>query len=230
MPEELFNDFGGGNADDNNQNTDDANTHNNGENQQNNDNQADNAGSQADNSQNNKMTYEDLYKSGTDKAFNSFLDKKITQATTTAVNNALNKARRISDAQISESDRLKTMTAEEKATYYEKKYNDLEKTRTRDKEIDSLRTQTLTMLNDNGIPSEFLTIMFDFESSYSDNSAEEIKNRIDILSEFEYFQKGTFEKAVQEALKIKLKQVTPENRGGNNLNSNKTVKDLPSFI
>jgi hypothetical protein len=154
--------------------------------------------------------YEDLLK--TDKAFQSFVDATITKATQTAVQNAITKQQRLADEKLSESERLKEMTADQKAAYWEQKAKDAEKARLRDKEVDGLKAQTVIMLKESAIPDVFLDV-FDFANA----TAEDIQGRIKMLTEYEYPPRGTLQKAIDDGimagLDAKLKQASPESRG-----------------
>ena len=156
--------------------------------------------------------YEDLYKTGTDKALNSFIDRQITRATETAVTNALEKQRIINDKQLSEAEKLKNATDAEKAAYYKSQMENMQKMFEAKESQGRLKTETEKQMRDNYIPIELMPVSFDFENDYN-ITADDIKNKIDILAGFEYYPKGTFEKAVTAAVNEKLKQVTPENRG-----------------
>lgn len=156
--------------------------------------------------------YEDLI--NTDKSLQSFVDKRITEATRTAVSNAMQKQQRLNDEKLSESERLKEMTAEQRALYFEQKYRDTEKARARDKEIESLKSQTVSMLTENNIPDVFLDV-FEFDNA----TAEDIRQRVSMLSDYEYYPKGELEKRITAAVNEKLKQTTPETHmsgGANN--------------
>lgn len=140
------------------------------------------------------------------------IDARLQAFVNTAAENAVKeyqqKQQKLHDDKISESEKLKTMTSEEVADYFRKKYeaSELEKQRIRD--ADALRTQTMRLLADGGIPSEFIG-EFDFENA----TAETIKKRVDFLGKYEIYPKGTFETKVNEALAERLKQKTPETGG-----------------
>jgi hypothetical protein len=172
-----------------------------------------------------QIDYEALY--GTDKTLQSFVDKAVTKATQTAVQNALQKQQRLNDEQLSESERLKEMTAEQRALYFEQKYKDAEKARARDKEVESLKTQTISMLAESGVPDIFLDV-FDFNNA----TAEDIRQRVSMLGEYEYYPKGEFKKQLDAGIiagvNEKLKQApleTHADSGGSNKPS-----DLPTFF
>lgn len=145
----------------------------------------------------------------TDKKFQSFVDSYTAKSNQTAVQNAILKQQRLTDEKLSESDRLQAMSADEKAKYYENKYNQAEQMRTRDKEVDSLKAQTKSMLTEGNIPDVFLSV-FDFENA----TAEDIKQRVSMLAEYEYYPKGELEKRIQIRLQDKLKQKPLEVHGG----------------
>lgn len=139
-------------------------------------------------------------------------DTRLQAFVNTAAENAVKeyqqKQQKLHDDKISESEKLKTMTSEEVADYFRKKYeaSELEKQRIRD--ADALKTQTAKLLTDGGIPSEFIG-EFDFENT----TAENIKKRVDFLGKYEIYPRGTFETKVNEALAEKLKQKAPDAGG-----------------
>lgn len=149
-----------------------------------------------------ELNFEELIK--TDTRLQAFVNT----AAENAVKAYQQKQQKLHDDKVSESEKLKTMTSEEVADYYRKKYEaaELEKQRIRD--ADALRTQTAKLLIDGGIPSEFIG-EFDFENT----TAETIKKSVDFLGKYEIYPKGTFETKVNEALAEKLKQKAPETGG-----------------
>ena len=155
--------------------------------------------------QNTPVNYEEEYK--TNRALASFIDKLVTKSNQTAVDNAIRKQQRLNDERLSESERLKEMTAEQRAGYCEQKFKDLERAHERSEEINSMRTQTAAMLAESSIPDTFLD-MFNFV----DVTAEEIEQRVHMLRQFEYHPKGTLEKLVAAGVNEKLKQAPPESR------------------
>lgn len=144
-----------------------------------------------------------------DKTFQSWLDSRVTAATNTAITNAQVKWQKAQDANLSEAEKLKTMTADEKAAYFEKKYQDEIASRQRMENASALERQTATMFKENGIPDELLSSI-DFKNATADG----IKKHVELLSGFEYHKKGDFDKAVQAAVNEKLKQDPPETHKG----------------
>jgi hypothetical protein len=170
-----------------------------------------------------QTNYEALYKSGTDKALNSFIDSRITESMNIREKKVKDELRaemqrqqRLNEEKLSESERLQVMTADEKAKYFEQKYKDTEKARARDKEVESLKTQTISMLAENGIPDIFLDV-FDFGNA----TAEDIRQRVNLPGEYEYHPKGEFKKQLDAGIiagiNEKLKQAPPETHNGGDL-------------
>lgn len=149
------------------------------------------------------LNFDDLIK--TDTNFQSWLDKRITTATTTAVSNAESKWKKTHDQNVSEAEKLKTMTADEKAEYFEKKYNDEVADRKHASDAAELKSQTAAMFTESKIPAALLD-MIDFSAATADS----VKTMVSTLSGFEYHKKGDFDAAVKAAVDEKLKQKAPE--------------------
>lgn len=149
------------------------------------------------------LNFDELIK--TNKDFSSWLDSRVTAATTTAVTNAQTKWNKLNNDKLSESERLQAMTAEEKATYFQKKFEESQTVQQRKDNARSLEKQAATMFSDGKIPAEFLATI-DFENA----TAEQVKERTEMLSKYEIYPKGTFETKLEEALNEKLKQKSPE--------------------
>lgn len=156
-----------------------------------------------------KPDYKAMYSQ--DRDFQGFVDGVVTKATQTAVTNAIQKQQRLNDERLSESERLKEMSADQRASYWEQKAKDAETARKRDKEVDSLKVQTSDMFAKENIPGVLMDII-DFNSA----TAEDITERVKMLADYEYYPKGELEKRVVAAVNEKLKQAAPEthNDGG----------------
>ena len=157
-----------------------------------------------------KSNYGELYK--TDKDFAKWYDRRVTQAVQTAVSNAIQKWEKVNDPKLPEEERLREMTVDQRAAYFENKYKETEKSRERDKEIGALKTATLTALAENNIPDKFIE-MFQFDNL----TQEEIELKVQELAEYEYFPKGTFQKTVENAVleqfNARFRQKQPETHG-----------------
>lgn len=149
------------------------------------------------------LNFDDLIK--TDTNFQSWLDKRITTATTTAVSNAEAKWKKTHEQNVSEAEKLKTMTADEKAEYFEMKYNNEVADRKRVADAAELKSQTAAMFTESKIPAALLD-MIDFSTATADS----VKAIVSTLSGFEYHKKGDFDAAVKAALDEKLKQKAPD--------------------
>lgn len=149
------------------------------------------------------LNYEELFK--TDKSLQSFLDSKITKATTTAIETYKTKEKIKADATLSESEKLKGMTDSEKVEYFKTKAESLEKNQLKMQEAESLKTQTLEIFKEKKIPTELAEHLFDFTNI----TAEGIKTRTDKLGEYEFYKTGEFESELERRLNEKLKQKSP---------------------
>ena len=149
------------------------------------------------------LNFDDLIK--TDTNFQSWVGKRIMTATTTAVSNAEAKWKKTHDQNFSEAEKLKTMTADEKAEYFEMKYNNEVADRKRASDAAELKSQTAAMFTESKIPAALLD-MIDFSTATADS----VKAIVSTLSGFEYHKKGDFNAAVKAAVDEKLKQKAPE--------------------
>lgn len=148
------------------------------------------------------VNYDDLLKS--DERFSSWLESKTQEAAETAAQEAGRKWKIMHDNSMSEAERLRSMTAEEQAEYYRKKFEDAEAAHQRKENARKLEGETASLFSQSGIPNEFLPL-FDFETA----TAESVKSQVGLLSKFEFYPKGTFEQKVQEAVNQKLQQKPP---------------------
>ena len=172
-----------------------------------------------------KKSFDELYAEGGDikRWADSFagkaVDAAIKNAVPKAVQEAITKQQRINDARLTESERLKEMTAEQQAAHWKKKAEDALKATERFKEVESLKTQTISMLSEHKIPDAFLDV-FDFELA----TAEDIKQCVAMLADYDYRPKGTYEKALADGITAgvndKLKQKPLETRVINNADAN----------
>ena len=149
------------------------------------------------------LNFDDLIK--TDTNFQSWLDKRVAAATATAVSNAEAKWKKTHDQNVSEAEKLKTMTADEKAEYFEMKYNNEVADRKRVADAAELKSQTAAMFTESKIPAALLD-MIDFSAATADS----VKAIVSTLSGFEYHKKGDFDAAVKATVDEKLKQKAPE--------------------
>jgi hypothetical protein len=140
--------------------------------------------------------------------FKKRLDDYTRKSNETAVRTALQKAERANNEKLTRAERLQAMSDADKVKFLEDENKKLTDRYARDKEIESLRTQTAGMLTESKIPPVFLDI-FDFENA----TAEDIKKRVGMLAEYEYYPKGELEKQITAGVNDKLKQKTPETRG-----------------
>lgn len=166
---------------------------------------------------NRDFDFEELY--NTNDAMKNFVANRINQA----VEDYRQKQQKINDDKLSEAEKLKEMTSEEIASYYKSKYENAELEKQKLKNAESLKTQTIKLLADNKIPSDFIS-GFDFENV----TAEEIKEKIGFLSKYEIYDKGMFETKLNAALSDKLKQKSPESK--NQSTGNDETKKLRKYF
>ena len=140
--------------------------------------------------------YDELLKK--DRELQSWLDSRITKATETAVANAQQKWQRLNDEKLTEAERLKAMSVEEKAAYFEKKWRESERTRTQAEGARQLEKQTLAMFTEHNIPAELMATI-DFRSA----TAEAVKERVELLAQYEIYPTGTFDEKLTEVLNPK---------------------------
>lgn len=152
------------------------------------------------------VDYEALYQS--DKTLQSWLDGKLTKATKTAVDNAQKKWQRLNDERLTEAERLQTMTAEEKAEYYRKKFEEAQMFQEREKNARLLEQETGRMFAESGIPMELLATI-----DFSTATAEDVKARTELFSRFDLYPKGAFEEKLKATLDEKLRQKSPVSPG-----------------
>ena len=120
-----------------------------------------------------EVNYDDLLKS--DERFSSWLKSKTQKAAETAVQEAGRKWKIMHDNSMSEAERLRSMTAEEQAEYYRKKYEDAEASHQRKENARKLEGETASLFSQSGIPNEFLPL-FNFETA----TAESVKSQVPI--------------------------------------------------
>lgn len=143
-----------------------------------------------------KTNYEDLI--GTDRELQAFVDSKITKATATAVQNALEKERKLRDATVSEAERLAAMTETERLKYEISKMNKEKSTLESKLNARNLRDETALQAKTLGLDSELLQVL-DFERE----TAETVNTKLTTL-------KSVFDTAVEKALSQKLSQSPPK--------------------
>lgn len=151
---------------------------------------------------NTEVNYDDLL--NTDPKFAAWAQKRERAASEKAKGEAELKWKNIHDETISEAERLKNMTAEEKATYFQQKYEASVAAQTRKDNARNLQETTRNLFTQEKIPVELIPL-FDYETA----TAESIDSQIKLLANYEFFPKGTFETKVQEAVNKKLQQNSP---------------------
>ncbi|HEX3018608.1 MAG TPA: DUF4355 domain-containing protein [Caproicibacter sp.] len=153
------------------------------------------------------LNFDELIKTNGD--FRSWLDKHTNSAVSTAIQNAQTKWAKLHDDKLTEAEKLKNMTADEKAAYFQKKYEDAEAAQSRKDNARALEKQTAKMFGESKIPNELLSLI-DFDNA----TAEQVNDRVKLLSGYEIYPKGMFETKVTEALNAKLQQKPPESHHG----------------
>lgn len=160
------------------------------------------------------VNYDDLVNSNPE--FSSWLEKRTKEVGDAAARETERKWKVMYDTSMNEAERLRSMTADEKAEYYRKKYEDAQADHQRKENAREMESETASLFSERGIPNDLLPL-FNFE----DATAETVKSQIGILSKFEFFPKGTFEQKLNDALNEKLRQKPPET-----VATGRTVADL----
>ena len=150
------------------------------------------------------MTFDELLSSNKD--YQSAYDKKITDATKTAVNNALNKWKIQQSEDASEAERLATMSEKEKTEY--KLQQQVKRADEAEKKLSAFNlkqeAQKIALSDDINLDVEFLDFI-DFGSA----KAETIKDEIMKI-------KGVFDKAVEKRVNERLREPSPEQKNKTN--------------
>ena len=139
-----------------------------------------------------KVNYEELLK--TDKGLQSLFDRKVTQATATAVENDRKKQELFQSQQLSEAEKLAKMNETEKQEFRLKKQDEVIEDLQRTINTNNLKNQTLALISEENIPVSFLEF-FDF----SKETADTITNKLTNL-------KGMFDKEVENKLNLSLNE------------------------
>lgn len=150
--------------------------------------------------------YETLFQS--DPNLRAFVDRRVNTACSTAVANARAKWQRQNDETLEEAERLREMSADERANYFQRKYENAQRETAAKEAAAAKRSQTAAKLRERNIPDAMLDL-FDFGAE-----DDAIAARLDLLGGFEYRKPGDFDAAVQAALDEKLKQQPPTSGGG----------------
>lgn len=150
--------------------------------------------------------YESLFQS--DPNLRAFIDRRVNAACSSAVANARAKWQRQNDETLAEEERLREMSADDRADYYRRKYETAQREQAARDEAAQKRTQTAARLREQKIPDAMLDL-FDFGAD-----ADAIEARVKLLGGYEYHKPGEFDAAVQAAVDEKLKQSPPGAGGG----------------
>lgn len=174
-----------------------------------------------------RLNFEELENN---KEFQSYLDRKITQASTTSATNAVEKYKKAQEA----LERTREQARHEKADFEtliaqhandpsklmeiykiraakeEKEKIALQERISRQDEVRENMTRMAGALEASGVPKKLFELGLDYFSVSSDD----LDSRFALFNEFEFYPKGTFEQMVAEKTKTdldnKLKQTTPE--------------------
>ncbi len=167
---------------------------------------ADGEGSEPSGNQTTPPDYEALFQS--DPNLRAFVDRRVNTACSTAVANARAKWQRQNDETLEEAERLREMSADERANYFQRKYETAQRETAAREAAAEKRNQTAAKLRERNIPDAMLDL-FDFGA---DDDA--ITARLELLGGYEYRKPGEFDEAVQAALDEKLQQQPPASGGG----------------
>ena len=143
------------------------------------------------------VNYDEAIK--TDKALQSWLDKRIGAATQSAVAAALEKERLLNDEKVSEAEKLAKMTKDEKTTYELEKLKKQVAAYEAEKAAAALKAEALKLGGEQGVPAELIELLpFDIMT------AEEVSQKVTGL-------KTAFDQAVSRKVKENLSSAgTPQ--------------------
>lgn len=136
--------------------------------------------------QDTKPNYEELIK--TDKSLQSFLDGRIQSATSTAVQNALEKQRVLSDEKATEAEKLAKMTKDEKKDYELKKANDEIARYKAQGNARALKDEAFKLAAEKGVPNSLVEII-----PFDSIKAEDVQTQVDNI-------KSVYDKAVADGI------------------------------
>jgi len=159
---------------------------------------------------NTPLNFDELLK--TDKSFQTFMDLKIQKSIQTALQNDREKQRRLADTKLTIEEKMKGLSAEDRAEEWRKMYEQEKQLQTKKAEAEVIKSRTMSTFTEKKIPVEFLDEFFDFENL----SAEDIERKIGILAKHEYYTQGGFETEQKRRLDEALKQKPPETHTNNN--------------
>lgn len=147
--------------------------------------------------------YEELLK--TDKALQSLFDRQVTKAVQTAVNKDRERMRLLNDAAADEKSKLEVMTPEQRESYWRQKAEKIQKD-FQAKEAGRIAKQKATEIFEREkIPLALLDLHDD--TSFNDEYTAKLMSA---YSQFEFYPKGTFKQAVENAVNEMRKQPAPE--------------------
>lgn len=147
--------------------------------------------------------YEELFK--TDKSLQSWYDRKVNEAVQNAVRKDREKMKLINDAAADETTKVSMMTPDQQAEYWKQKAERIAK-ESEAKELGrAAKEKAAGIFEQNGIPISFLDL-YDVAAFQEDFVAK----LMNVYSQYEFYPKGKFDKAVSKALEEKLAQNPPE--------------------
>ena len=147
--------------------------------------------------------YEELFK--TDKSLQSWYDRKVNEAVQNAVRKDREKMKLINDAAADETTKVSMMTPEQQAEYWKQKAERIAK-ESEAKELGrAAKEKAASIFEQNKIPVSFLDL-YDV-AAFQDDFVAKLMN---VYSQYEFYPKGNFDKAVSKALEEKLAQTPPE--------------------
>lgn len=158
------------------------------------------------------------------KQYQTEVDKERRKASTTAAENERKRQQQLAAENLTRAEKEKLMKPEELAEMYRKEASDLKAQIARADEIRALTTEINEILETSKIPTELYFTDYDLFKV----TAEEAKERALLLSKYEYFPKGEFEKKLKEAVEAginaKLKQDDPKQPLSQNITSGMALK------
>ncbi|MEG2831700.1 MAG: hypothetical protein RR923_02865 [Bacilli bacterium] len=133
----------------------------------------------------------------TNKKAKEFLNSKILENE--------NRLKKLFNTQISEKEKLDLMSQDEKIKYWESKALQNELSVERYKKTQEFKTKTIEFFNANKIPINLIDIL-DFDVIEQND----VYKKMELLKTYDFFSKGSFEKAVEKAVNEKIGRDSPK--------------------
>lgn len=157
--------------------------------------------------------YEELLK--TDKALQSLIDKQVTKAVQTAVSKDRERTKLLNDAAADENSKLAVMTPEQREEYWKRKVESISREYETKETGRVAKEKAIGIFEKEKIPLSLLELHP--ISDYNDDFTAKLMSA---YSQYEFFPKGSFEKAVSEGIDKRLGQEPPTTVTGGGTKTN----------